>query len=171
MEGSPQDATAQAPAPKATVRTVLISVLTGTIVVGLALILLAPPDVPRPRDPSVVEVVLASTAMIAVVRVLVLALGLALLVTVLYVGASAAARLMRHEWLHRAGPFEVELPRVALRHPNLSGHEDAQSSASLESNRAVEAVAQRDREIAQLTAELARRPPNPERGSLDDRRR
>lgn len=158
MEGSPQDATAQASVPKATVRTVLISALTGTIVVGLAFVLLAPPDVPRSRDPSVVEVVLASTTMVAVVRVLVLALGLALLVTVLYVGASAAARLIRHEWLHRAGPFEVELRHADATHPKPPALGDERANIELHTNFVTDALAQRDRRIAQLTAELARCP-------------
>ena len=169
MEGSPQDATAQAPVPKTTVRTVLISTLTGTIVVGLALVLLAPPDVPRPRDSSVVEVVLASTTMIAVVRVLVLALGLALLVTVLYVGASAAARLMRREWLHRAGPFEAQVR-------DMDAIQSDQSTSALEAQlknlHLSEVLDLRDREIARLKAVLANDPRyDPEGEGLDDPRR
>ncbi|HEY6781290.1 MAG TPA: hypothetical protein VI111_10060 [Thermoleophilaceae bacterium] len=160
MEGSPQDATAQAPVPKATVRTVLISTLTGTIVVGLVFVLLAPPDVPRPRDPSVVEVVLASTTMIAVVRVLVLALGLALLVAVLYVGASAAARLTRHEWLHRAGPFEVELRHDNETPSKPSALDGEQANIKHRASCITDALAQRDRTIAHLAAELARSPSN-----------
>ncbi|HYI81004.1 MAG TPA: hypothetical protein VEW67_09110 [Thermoleophilaceae bacterium] len=70
----------------------------------------------RPRSPSsaspdVINEIFAGSPMITLARIVVLAVGLLIVVACLYAIISIAVRMVRREWLQRAGGFEPELTK------------------------------------------------------------
>lgn len=70
---------------------------------------LAPDDVPEKDDPNFIDLIFSNVVVIAAARVLLLVAAVVLLIALVYIAASAVARLSRREWLRRAGPFEANL--------------------------------------------------------------
>jgi hypothetical protein len=74
---------------------------------------LAPDAVPQKREPGFIDNIFASPIVIAAARVVLLAAADVLLFAGLYIVASVLVRMVRREWLMRAGPFESELAEAA----------------------------------------------------------
>ena len=90
---------------------ILLALLLAAIVFGIAQ--LAPDEAPDKRDPSFIDAIFANVVVIAAARALLLIAAVVGLIALVYIGASAAVRLARGEWLQRAGPFQPQLQEVA----------------------------------------------------------
>lgn len=66
---------------------------------------------PSSANPDVINEIFSGSLMIPLARIVVLAVGLLIVVACLYAITSIAVRMIRREWLQRAGGFEPELTK------------------------------------------------------------
>jgi hypothetical protein len=64
---------------------------------------------------NVVQEIFAKTVMITAARVTLLVAGLLILIVCFYTGTSIVVRMLRGQWLQRAGGFEAEVSEYAHR--------------------------------------------------------
>lgn len=69
------------------------------------------PHSPSSAHPDVINEIFSGSPMITLARIVVLAVGLLIVVACLYAITSIAVRMIRREWLQRAGGFEPELTK------------------------------------------------------------